>query len=59
MGVGVVNLAVWVSGILVLAAGMVTVVLWREEGRRGKQTPERPRRTAISRPDEATRATTR
>jgi hypothetical protein len=55
VAVDFVNVAVVISGILVLAAAVLTLVLWQEEGRRSAHhTRAQTRHTALSRRKAAT-----
>jgi hypothetical protein len=52
LAVDFVNVAVVISGILVLVAVVMTLVLWQEEGRREAQhTKATTRHTALGRPE--------
>jgi len=51
LAVDFVNVAVVISGILVLTAAVLTIVLWQEEGRRSAQhSRAQARHTALGRP---------
>jgi hypothetical protein len=53
VAVDFVNVAVVISGILVLLALVMTLVLWQEEGRRSAQlSRDNARHTALGGPDE-------
>jgi hypothetical protein len=52
LAVDFVNVAVVISGILVLCAAVLTLVLWQEEGRRAASLGRaQNRHTALGRPD--------
>ena len=53
VAVDFVNVFVAISGVLVLLAAVMTLVLWQEEGRRSAaHTRATTRHTALGRPDE-------
>jgi hypothetical protein len=53
VAVDFVNIFVVISGVLVLLAAVLTIVLWQEEGRRAaNHTRATTRHTALGRPDE-------